>query len=127
MYHGNRKYVLVLAISLGASLLYITSNYQNEEPVNIAVVEDRTMGIENEIQSIPPNEKLVSNPVPIDATCETDKFFGDKVIGIFWKKREYLENRRACILKYCGDVCNTKEKFGRRKFSLLYTVGNLLL
>ena len=122
MHRGNQKYILVLAISLGASLLYISSNHQNEVPVDVVVVGGKVMGIENEIQSIQTSEKLVLNPT--DAKCETDKFFGDKIIGIFWKKREYLENRRACILKYCGDVCDTKEKYDRGMFSLTYSARN---
>ena len=127
MNRPNQRYVLVLAVSLGILLLYITNYNQNEVTVDSVLVGEKVMGIPNKTQSILPSDKLVPNYVSIDVDCDTDKFFGDKIFGQFWKKTEYLEHRRACILKYCGDVCDTKQEYGRGKFSCLYDAVKLIL
>ena len=44
-----------------------------------------------------------------DKECESDGF----------DLEEYLERRRKCLLKYCGEVCNTTET-DSGKFIILY-------
>ena len=47
-----------------------------------------------------------------DDGCDSDKTYED-VSRQGWERRieqktDYLKHRRNCILKYCGEVCNTR-------------------
>ena len=95
------KYTLVLAISvlLVSSLVYLTSNNQNEVPLNVDGVWSKFGGIKNGVQSILQTDQNKVN-------CEKDDFED---------MSEYLDFRRTCLLRYCGDVCITKQESDKGK------------
>ena len=108
MNRSNQKYILVLAISLLVviSFLYLASNNQNEAPLNVDGAWGSMAGIQNGAQSILQKAGIVSAKAQVDHTCERDDFV---------EMGEYLDIRRKCLLKYCGDVCITKKESDKGK------------
>ena len=97
------KYILILIISvlLVSSFLYLASNNPNEVPLNLNLVWGKFGGIKNGAQSILKMALLDSNMDQVDHNCERDDY--DEM-------SEYLDFRRTCLLRYCGDVCITKQE-----------------
>ena len=112
MNRSNQKYILVLAISLLVviSFVYLASNNQNEAPLNVDGVWSQMAGIQNGAQSILQKAGIVPPKVLGDNTCERDDFV---------EMSEYLDIRRTCLLKYCGDVCITKQESEKGKDYML--------
>ena len=109
MNRSNQKYILVLAISvlLVVSFVYLASNSQNEAPINSDQVWGKFAGMQNGAQSILQMAGLASNKDQVDHSCERDDFV---------EMGEYLDIRRTCLLKYCGDVCVTKKESDKGKY-----------
>ena len=103
MNRSNQKYILVFAISLllVTSFVYLSTNNKNEIPLNVDWASEKLAGIRTGAQSILYNSGIIPGNIVEDVDCERDDFV---------EMGEYLEHRRACILKYCGDICNTKQE-----------------
>ena len=58
-------------------------------------------------------EAIINN----DVECDNDYILevGHSWTGRIKQKESYLEHRRFCILKYCGEVCNTTKDFQNGK------------
>ena len=108
MSRSNQKYILVFAMSvlLVISYVYLASNRQYEAPMKVNQVWGKKPGIQDEAQSLLQMAGLVSNKDEVDYTCERDDFV---------EMGEYIDIRRTCLLKYCGDVCITKKESDKGK------------
>ena len=97
------KYTLILVISvlLVSSLLFLSSNNPNELLLNVDRVWSKFGGIKHGAQSILHTALIEPNMVQVDDNCERDDFE---------EMSEYLDFRRTCLLRYCGDVCITKQE-----------------
>merc|ERR1712018_1090600 len=93
--------------------MYIGSYPPNDTRVNDNVKEDslwaRIGDIQTGAQSI--LDKVGVTPKGIDSSnddCESD-FTGENTEQ---RMDEYLKHRKQCLLKYCGDVCKTRQESG---------------
>ena len=86
----NQMYIAILAVSMVLILayMYMCRCYQDphlavKDSVSISGKMGKIIGVQSE---------------QIDADCESDNFLD---------MEGYLESRRKCLLKHCGDVCTT--------------------
>ena len=86
----NQMYLAILAVSMALILayMYMCRCYQDQQ---LAVKDSVSIwGKMGEIIGLQSEQ--------IDADCESDNFLD---------MEGYLESRRKCLLKHCGDVCST--------------------
>ena len=74
-----------------------------EISVNTYWIWSKSLGIQNRNRQVLQRFGLSLN---IEDECDNNNIY---------EMEEYLRNRRLCILKYCGDVCNTQIKTTRSK------------
>ena len=114
MNRANLRYAAIVAIfMLLIVFMYIGSYPPNDTLVNNNVEEDslwaRIGDIQTGAQSI--LDKVGVIPKGIDSAnddCESD-FTGENTEQ---RMDEYLKHRKQCLLKYCGDVCKTRQESG---------------
>ena len=86
----NQMYIAILAVSMVLILayMYMCRCYQDQplaakDSISIWGKMGKIIGVQSE---------------QTDEDCESDNFLG---------MEGYLESRRKCLLKHCGDVCTT--------------------
>ena len=117
MSQPNRVYIIVLAIFMVFVLAYVymCSCNKNEASLKAISVWGKMAGIQNKAQSA----LEMAGMVPSQAITEDDCDIADILASddnheiTIMAMEDYLETRRACILKYCGDVCKTKTEPGQ--------------
>ena len=91
-----QPYFRVLSFLLLLGIVYVCIHYNNKNEstsVYTNKIWKNLIGIHSQARSV---FQLVSGAKD---NCDGDHFV---------EMEKYLESRRSCILKYCGDVCNTR-------------------
>ena len=114
------KTILIIVLMSIVSILFIV--YQNHTVFSFPDIslqrndfeldEDSDFFLDTKYDS----EYSISNRTNIyDDGCNSDDDYGDVSRhgweGRIEQKTDYLNHRRNCILKYCGEVCNTRFDF----------------
>ena len=104
MVRQNLTYLNKLSVSLLLLIfVYVIYNNKMEISVNTYWIWSKSLGIQNRNRQVLQSFDLSLN---IEEECENNSIY---------EIEEYLRNRRFCILKYCGDVCNTQIETTRSK------------
>ena len=113
----KKNFLNVLAVSMlliVMSLMVITSNNQNKDDLlNDDGAWEKMRGIQNGAQSF---LQMVLNKLQVDQSCERDDIM---------EMSEYLDFRRTCLLRYCGDVCTTKQENDKGKVHMLFSTQTI--
>lgn len=115
----NKKYAIVILFGLltVAVLQYFSTNEPKLE-ANLTANLDYTytdsdikdmikQQVKEKVEAMINSAKAITNYFNNEDGCESDPENADNVL------EKYLINRKKCLLKYCGDVCKTKEEFNQ--------------
>ena len=117
MNRANPRYTAVVAMfMLLIVFLYIGSYLPNDTLVNDNVECDSICpgigDIQNGAQSMFDKVGFILEGIDLaNDDCESD-FAGENTEQ---RMDEYLKHRKQCLLKYCGDVCKTRQESGGGK------------
>ena len=100
----NQAYIRVFEISLVLGILYLCIHYIYEDSI-----WRKIMGIHSQARSVLRMATFSERIAPDD--CDDDQFVD---------MEKYLQHRRRCILRHCGDVCKTNISSSKGKIFIGY-------
>ena len=107
MYRPNRGFIVALGLSLLLIISYVYIGSITDNVLqNWAESVPKRPGIQRVSESVMKVAGLISKNILGSEECDRDDF---------GNMAEYLQNRRSCLLRYCGDVCKTKQELFTRK------------
>ena len=113
MKHQHQKVILTLVLMTFVSILLYVHKRHNLYSLRSILRPREGLRVPIDSKVFPDIEDTL--PGAITNGCDNDKIFENK-LGHNWterikQKHDYLENRRLCILKHCGEVCDTTMDF----------------
>ena len=110
----NQKLILILAVITTSLVLLIIHRSNSASSVYVSFLRSQNVVVKTN-SKFDRATKDTSTAYNGDSECDNDNIFvdtsGHSRKGRTQEKSKYLEHRRFCILKYCGDVCDTKKEF----------------
>ena len=100
----NEAYIRIFAISMLLGILYLCIHYIYEDSI-----WKKILGIH--IQASPSIRMVTFSEKILPDDCDDDQFIDVE---------KYLQHRRRCILRHCGDVCKTSVSSSERKMFISF-------
>ena len=109
----NPKVILtIITISIVSILFVLHKNYDSISFHN-NLLDKNNLEIDEDSKHYLNYENDSDNVILKDDNCENDfnQSSGEGWTGRINQRTNYLKQRSYCILKFCGDVCDTKHDF----------------
>ena len=109
----NPKVILtIITISIVSILFVLHKNYDSISLYN-NLLDKNNLEIDEDSKHYLNYENDSDNVILKDDNCENDynQSSGEGWTGRINRRTNYLKQRSYCILKFCGEVCDTKHDF----------------
>ena len=115
----NPKVILTIVTISIVSILFVLHKNHDAISFNNNSLERKDLDIAEDPKYFLDYEDSSDNVILNEDNCKNDfnKSLGKGWIGRINQRTNYLKHRSYCILKFCGEVCDTKHDFETGKVS----------